>query len=218
MSRQRKKRRSRSKLPFVMLHWHLLDSQGWHELSPHARLAYVELCRQYNGKNNGLISMSARRLAHQLPCDKSTASRALRELDDAGFVQTMSIGTFKRKDRRASEYRLCIHPCDVTNELPVRNWNCDRWAPSNGTGESYRTGAQIKHRKTETPSTVRPKRTCSPAIDVSTVRANHTHLDSAMRGDTNENTGEPVEGTRNGSPVSDEGFPELPDFLRRVRA
>ncbi|MGH6864883.1 MAG: helix-turn-helix domain-containing protein [Methyloceanibacter sp.] len=108
--RNSRKRRGRSTSPFVMLHWHLLDSQGWHALSPYARLTYLELARLYNGGNNGRISLSVRRLACQMPCDKATASRALRELEDAGFIDTMRIGTFTRKDRLASEIASASSP------------------------------------------------------------------------------------------------------------
>jgi hypothetical protein len=231
-----------------MLHWHLLDSQGWHQLSPHARLAYLELARLYNGENNGRISLSARRLACQMPCDKATASRALRELEDAGFIETMRVGTFTRKDRLASEYRLCIYTCDVTGDLPNRQWNGLRWSPSDGTAKSYRTGAQTRYKEAENPSTVRANRTVSPEIDASTVRANRTHLESAMGrrpkgrayraipstpdgemenqvaaflpspSETKDTAHEDLVNTKSLQFESEqEGFPELPDFLRRVR-
>ena len=129
MSIAGKKRRhkGRSASPFVMLHWHLLDSRGWHALTPRACLAYIYLARFYSGKNNGLIGMAARRLATMMDCNKATASRALRELDDAGFITTMKVGTFSRRDRLASEYRLNNFSCDVTNEPPLRTWDCQRW-------------------------------------------------------------------------------------------
>jgi hypothetical protein len=179
--RHLRKRRGRSSSPFVMLHWHLLDSQGWHQLSPHARLAYLELTHLYNGANNGRLSMSARRLASLIPCDKATASRALRELEDAGFIEAMKLGTFTRKDRLASEYRLCIYTCDVTGDPPNRKWNGLRWKPADGTNRSYRTGAQSGHEEAESTSTVRANRTVRPQRDLSTVRADRTHLESAMR-------------------------------------
>jgi hypothetical protein len=175
----RRKNRGRSTSPFIMLHWHLVDSQGWHELSPHARLAYIELCRLYNGENNGRIGLSARRLACQMPCDKATASRALRELEDAGFVQTMRLGNFARKDRLASEYRLTNFKCDVTGDLPSRRWNIDRWQPSDGQSRSYRTGAKTAHSESQPPSTVRPNRPVHDHIAPSTVRADRTHLESS---------------------------------------
>ena len=110
----------RSSSPFVMLHWSILDSQGWHDLSSYARLAYPEIVRKWRGPgtNNGRIAMSARDLALRIGCGKSTAARALTELDDAGFIRCMKVGTFKRKDRHASEYRINIYRCDVTGDTP----------------------------------------------------------------------------------------------------
>jgi hypothetical protein len=69
-----------------MLPCYMLDSYAWHVLSPHARLAYLEVARLYNGSNNGRLAMSARRLASLLPCNKDTAARALRELEDVGSL------------------------------------------------------------------------------------------------------------------------------------
>jgi hypothetical protein len=126
--------------------------------------------------------MSARRLARFMPCDKATASRALRELEDAGFIETMKVGTFTRKDRLASEYRLCIYTCDVTGDLPNRKWNGLRWKPAEGPNRSYRTGAQTRHKEAESASTVRGNRTVKPQRQHSTVRADRTHLESAMGG------------------------------------
>ena len=246
-------RRGRSTSPFVMLHWHLLDSQGWHQLSPRARLAYLELAQLYNGENNGRIALSARRLACRMPCDKATASRALRELEDAGFIQTMRVGAFTRKDRLASEYRLTNFTCDATGEQPSRKWNGLRWQASHSPSKSYRTGARTRHSEAETPSMGRPNRTISPEFDPSTVRANRTHLESAMGGTPNghaRQSGHTRSGeaedqdagltvAANATPsqtssnpgsenlaarsfqapeyASSVEFPELPDFLRRVR-
>jgi DNA-binding transcriptional MocR family regulator len=104
-----------------------------------ARAAYVELCRRYDGANNGRIAMSARDLAARLKCSKDTAARALRELEDAGFITTVKIGTFSRKNRLASEYRLNLHPCDVTGAPPDRRWNATRWRPDGPTRRTSRS-------------------------------------------------------------------------------
>ncbi len=176
--RHRRKNQGRSTSPFVMLHWHLLDSRGWHELSLHARGAYLELCRLYNGENNGRLGLSARRLASLVPCDKATASRALRELEDAGFIQTMRLGAFARKDRLASEYRLTNFTCDVTGDLPTRSWNRLPWRPSEGQSRSYRTGAKTAHSGSRTPSSVRSTPPVGDHMAGSTVQLDRTHLDS----------------------------------------
>jgi hypothetical protein len=98
--------------PFAMLHWMVIDSQGWHDLSLASRCAYVELVRRFDGENNGRIAMPARVLGERLNRSPAHAARALRELEDAGFITCTKQGTFRRKDRLASEYRLNVLRCD----------------------------------------------------------------------------------------------------------
>ena len=76
--------------------------------------------------------MSARDLAARFGCGKATAARALTELENAGFIRCMKIGTFKRKDRHASEYRINIFRCDVTGDTLDRAWNTAKWELPNG--------------------------------------------------------------------------------------
>ena len=104
--RKRKIRRRSNSPRFVQLFHYTVGSLAWHPLTPHARCAYIELARLYDGTNNGSLALSARSLASQMPCNKDTAAQALRE--DAGFIEITKVGYFARKgeDRRASEYRL----------------------------------------------------------------------------------------------------------------
>ena len=112
--------RSRHGPPFVRLFKYMLDSPAWHSLSVFARAAFIELNRVYYGTNNGQLAMSARFLAGCLRSSKDTAARALNELEEKGFIATMKVGSYKRKDRRASEYRLTMFRCDVSNH-PASN-------------------------------------------------------------------------------------------------
>jgi len=128
--RSRSKARGSGTSGYIKLQWHLYRSQGWHDLSVFARLAYIELVNRHNGRNNGSIGLSARSLGECIGCDKATASRALRELEDAGFIETTKIGSFSKRDQRASEYRLLILPCDVTGELLRPRFNHSPWRPA----------------------------------------------------------------------------------------
>jgi hypothetical protein len=124
MSYRTKRRRKGNGPSFVMLPWYLLDSHAWHSLSPYARSAYVELCRIYNGTNNGKLGLSVRLLAERLPCSKNTASRALEELETSGFITVAKVGTFTRAGSRdASEYRLTCYRDDKTLEPPTKLFN-----------------------------------------------------------------------------------------------
>jgi len=100
-------------------------------LTPLQRAAYIEIAQLYDGKNNGRIAVSARRLAGLIPCSKN--ADLLRALEDAGFIDTIKVGKYTKKEeeRLASEYRLTDFKCDVTHEAPSRRYNPQhRWDTS----------------------------------------------------------------------------------------
>jgi DNA-binding Lrp family transcriptional regulator len=66
--------------------------------------------------------VSVRTLARELNVSKSAVARQLIELEDAGFIETAKLGTFARRNRKASEYRLTTFQCDVTGELPTKKF------------------------------------------------------------------------------------------------
>ena len=104
------KYKRRSAPRFLQLHHRLLKSQAWHMLTPLQRCGYIEIAQLYDGTNNGRLAMSVRRLAGVIPCSKDSA--ILRELEDAGFIETVKLGRWTRKEeeRLASEYRLTDFP------------------------------------------------------------------------------------------------------------
>jgi hypothetical protein len=81
----------------------------------------------YNGTNNGQIAMAGSILADRLNYSKSHAARALTELEDKGFIGVQKVGTFKRRDRLASEYFLTQFRNDVSLALPTNEFM--RWRP-----------------------------------------------------------------------------------------
>lgn len=117
-----KKGRSKHGPAFVQLHKFMLRTPAWRELSHAARSAYIEVAVIYNGTNNGEIAMAARTLADALACSRNTAARALIELEDAGFLEPTRIGSFARKNRKASEYRLTMFRCDISGHAPSRKF------------------------------------------------------------------------------------------------
>jgi hypothetical protein len=117
------RRRGKSRARFLSLHHRILRSHAWHMLTPLQRAGYIEIAQLYDGSNNGRLATSARRLAAVLPCAKN--SDVLRALEDAGFIETVKVGKYTKKEeeRLAAEYRLTDHRCDVTGELPSRRYN-----------------------------------------------------------------------------------------------
>jgi hypothetical protein len=94
---------------------YVLESSAYRSLSLAARAALVEALAFYKGDNNGWLGLPARTLADRMGVGKSTVARALRELEDIGFLECMGIGIFKRRDRKASEYRITFLPCERGN-------------------------------------------------------------------------------------------------------
>jgi hypothetical protein len=124
----RRKKKGRSGQPFVQLHTFMLKTRAWRSLSCTARAAYVHLASRYNGSNNGELGLGCRTLGDELGCSRATASRALLELEDAGFIDTMKIGSFARRNRKASEYRLTMFACNVTNTSATKRFL--DWVPA----------------------------------------------------------------------------------------
>jgi len=118
MTRHNKTGRSKRALsPFIAMERYMLESHAWQSLSLPARCALIEMLSIYNGRNNGCIGQSARMLAESLHISRATANRALRELTDKGFIEAVKAGGFSMKSGpRATEWRLTMHPCNVTNE------------------------------------------------------------------------------------------------------
>ena len=177
-------RRRHAKGPaFVQLYWHLLDSRAWHLLSLGARAAYLEVARLYDGTNNGRLGMSARRLAGLLPCNKDTAGRRLRELEHAGFLELVKIGSFNRRaiERKASEYRLTCFRCDITGDPPSRKfdpnvrWEIERPKPSDANVCPFRTFNAENRPNVRRNRTLKPSE--RPTKPDTNVRRNNTHID-----------------------------------------
>lgn len=120
MARHNKTGRSKTAARFVMIEEYILRSDAWRDATLYARCALIELMRRYNGKNNGSIAISIRDLAGLLSCQKSRAARALLELEELGFIETKRIGGFAVRNRKASEYLLTMHRCDLTGHVPVK--------------------------------------------------------------------------------------------------
>ena len=166
--------KQRNVSPFAMLHWMVIDSQGWHDLSLASRCAYMELVRKFDGENNGRIAMPARVLGERLNRSPAHAARALRELEDAGFIACTKQGTFRRKDRLASEYRLNVLRCD--SDPPDRRWNNQKWESDSNTGEAVRWQKSALKEPTTPPQ--RHQRDCEGPIERSHGNTGETHIES----------------------------------------
>jgi DNA-binding IclR family transcriptional regulator len=124
-------RSKRELSPFIALERYIKASAAWQSLSIPARCAYLEFLDIYDGNNNGRIAMSASSLAAKLPIGRATASRAISELEDRGFIEAVRRGGFNVKHglRRATEWRLTRFHCQATGTPASRNfmrWHQDK--------------------------------------------------------------------------------------------
>jgi hypothetical protein len=131
MSRNRKadkRGRSRGSMgSFVAVERYIMQTPAWRSLKPVDRAAYLELAYCYDGSNNGSIQMSARTMGERLGMDKATASRAIKELEAHGFIETARHSSFRLKLKLAAEYRLTAYKCDATGALPSKAFL--KWKP-----------------------------------------------------------------------------------------
>jgi hypothetical protein len=112
---------------YVALHEWFMRTMAWRSLDCVARCAYIEIAARYAGpgSNNGRLPFSVREMAEALNVSRATAWRAMRRLQAHGFIVEMKRGAFSLKERHASEWRLTEHGCDITGNLPTKdfaNW------------------------------------------------------------------------------------------------
>ena len=132
MSNRRKKTgRSDKEARHVRLYHTFMKTDAWKSLSVYARAIYVEISARYGGpgSNNGRIPYAVRDARKSLKIGKSTAARALLELQDRGFIVEVTKGGFNVKTKRATEWLLTEHCSDINDDLPTRAYQ--NWTPKN---------------------------------------------------------------------------------------
>lgn len=96
--------RSKGGERFVGLYHWMLQSPAWQKLSPNARALLIEIWAIYNGNNNGEIAFSVRTAAARLNIATNTAHKALRELEESGFIKANIRGHFDYKKNHATTW------------------------------------------------------------------------------------------------------------------
>ncbi|TKT78400.1 hypothetical protein [Aquamicrobium sp. LC103] len=114
-----------------MIEAYVKRSAAWKALTPIERCSYIEVKWRYDGLNNGRIGLGCRELADEIGMGKDTAKRALIRLTEIGFITKTKPSAFNVKNRAVTEWRLTEYPCDVTGELPTKDFM--RWESKNKT-------------------------------------------------------------------------------------
>jgi hypothetical protein len=129
MANSKFKRKGKAK--FIMIESYVKLSAAWKALTPIERNAYIEVKWRFDGFNNGRIGMGSRELADEIGMGRDTAARALNRLADIGFIAKQTPSAFNIKNRAVTEWRLTEYRCDVTGEMPTKDFM--RWVPKNKT-------------------------------------------------------------------------------------
>lgn len=138
MSSRHKRRFRRDGEPgkFVKLESYMLRCEAYRSMKALPRGVYTELRRRFNGRNNGEILLSIREIVHELHCSKDSATAALRELEEKGFIKCAQRGSFHYKIRHAPKWILTEEGWN--GELASKDFM--RWrAPEKNVGPQMRT-------------------------------------------------------------------------------
>ena len=107
-----------------ILFWEM-ELPAYRLMSAFGRALLVEFRRKFNGSNNGEIAMAVREAARLLSCHKDTAAKALRELEDKGWIRPRKKGSFHmkseaggRKFRAATTWRITNKPVSLGVDIP----------------------------------------------------------------------------------------------------
>lgn len=103
----------------------LLNSPAYRSLSGDARSLYVEFRRRFAPSRNGAIPFSIREMATAINRTEKTASKALEELLERGFVRCRYRGAFSMKTRHASEWELTEY--SIGDKKPAKDFMS--WTP-----------------------------------------------------------------------------------------
>lgn len=100
---------------FVSLPHRVLDGDAWRDLSGNAAKLLDALCRRFNGRNNGEISLSKSQAAKSIGVSERTAIRLFAELKAAGFVEEARRGGMRYRENGervgvASTWRINFYP------------------------------------------------------------------------------------------------------------
>jgi MarR family len=122
---KKRNRNRRKDAQHIRLYRYITNSAAYLSLNCAARAILIEIAGVFDGYNNGRLGMSVRTLARRCHLAPGTVTKALRELQDRGFIECVTRGSFNRKVQRASEWRLTWWACNVTGrppEQPFMQW------------------------------------------------------------------------------------------------
>lgn len=102
-------RRKRDQRHVRIDHW-IMRTPAWAALTPAEKAVYLELLAFFNGDNNGEIHLSRREAARRCNINKDTATKALRSLEEKGFIRRRATEPLHWSMGMADCFILTQHP------------------------------------------------------------------------------------------------------------
>ena len=102
MSRIRHRKEKGPPRYVMLLHW-LMNTDAWKDLERNSRAIYLEICKRYNGVNNGRIGYSVRQAAEDVNISPPTASRCIKSLISHGFHRSSAKGLVQLQNGRSGQ-------------------------------------------------------------------------------------------------------------------
>jgi hypothetical protein len=108
---------------FLMIPNNLLTHPKWIQHDTSTRVIFIDVCKRYNGTNNGTIGYGCAAGAKAANVSPATANRKLNELWRSGLLKLRKEGAFHIKDRQRQtrEWEIAIYA--VAGRRPSINWS-----------------------------------------------------------------------------------------------
>ena len=118
----------------MQLFHYMLRSEAWLTSKPLDRSIYLQIASRFTGENNGRLPYSVREGARECQADKDAVAGAINRLEERGLIECTTDSCFAQKMRRAREWRLTTHACNVTGDAASRAFN--KWTAAPATAGS----------------------------------------------------------------------------------
>lgn len=113
--------------PHARIYRHWMDLPAWTTLTPVAQALIVNLLTRYRPQEPNRFQVSDRTATELVRCSRNTASKALAELEDRGWLRVARVGRMSGpKAKRASVYSVTAFPADI-GEAATKDFL--RWRP-----------------------------------------------------------------------------------------
>jgi len=110
--------------PYIQLFHSMMDSHAWSALMPAEVVVLLELRRQFNGSNNGLLDATMTTMKRPGVSSQTTLAKCLRALAALGFIENVRPGRMAQGGKTCSLYRLTDQQCLPSKKRDIHQAGC----------------------------------------------------------------------------------------------